>query len=263
MKLVAISYASPRYEAYQQIWALTAQRAGFDRVHRLGLGNLDSAFRESHAATLDHPRGAGYWLWKPYVLNQVLATVEEGDVVVYCDAAMHFVDSADRITTFMDGASLDLLLPGEGFVERQFTKRDAFVLMDCDSSRYTDTPQRFASFVAVRKTSFSVEILQEYFRYAADPRILTDQPNVAGSPDHPDFVDHRHDQSILSLLSKRHDVEVVPNRLVAEGLPEVSGQVINHTRTHHSPSEVVDHLLSVGILTGADLRTPGAESQLE
>jgi hypothetical protein len=36
--------------------------------------------------------------------------------------------------------------------------------------------------------------------YCADPRGLTDHPNELGPPDLPGFIEHRHDQSVLSVL---------------------------------------------------------------
>ena len=38
--------------------------------------------------------------------------------------------------------------------------------------------------------------------------ILTDIPNACGLSNLPEFKDHRHDQSILSLLAKKHNVEM-------------------------------------------------------
>ena len=36
-----------------------------------------------------------------------------------------------------------------------------------------------------------------------DKRIITDDPNEPGVENYPDFKEHRHDQSILSLLVKK------------------------------------------------------------
>lgn len=253
MRLVALSYASPAFRGYQRIWSVTARRAGFDEVRTCGRDDLDARFSAEHAEILAEPRGDGYWLWKPYLLAQTLADVDDGDIVFYCDVASQFVASVDPVLSTMDASGLDLLVLGEAFVEAHFTKRDAFVLMGCDESRYADSPQRLASFVAVRKRPWTAQLVAQYLSHCEDPRILTDESNVMGRPDHPGFVAHRHDQSVLSLLTKRHELEVPPNRFVTEGLADPAGQVLNHTRTHHQPSAVLHHLVACGVLGPQDL----------
>ena len=153
----------------------------------------------------------------------------------------------------LEAESLDLLILGEGFTEAEYTKRDAFVLMGCDAPRYAETPQRFASWFLLRKGRWATDFASRYLAHARDPRILTDAANTTGRPNHPGFVDHRHDQSIFSLLTKILEVPVIPTPFVAEGLAARGEQVLNHTRTHHSPGRVVQHLLGEGVLRVEDL----------
>jgi len=44
-----------------------------------------------------------------------------------------------------------------------------------------------------------------WLTFASDPRAVTDQPNELGE-NLPGFKDHRHDQSVFSLLCKKWDV---------------------------------------------------------
>ena len=46
--------------------------------------------------------------------------------------------------------------------------------------------------------------LDEVLHYAQDIRIISDNPNVMGLPNYKEFTDHRHDQSVISLMSKKH-----------------------------------------------------------
>ena len=91
-------------------------------------------------------------------------------------------------------------------MERARTKRDTFVLMDCDTPEYADTFQVHASLSLWRRTPFSIMIAGEWLRYAEDERILTDIPNSCGRDNFAEFQEHRHDQSIWSLLCKKHSV---------------------------------------------------------
>ena len=41
-------------------------------------------------------------------------------------------------------------------------------------------------------------------QYAQDIRIISDKSNVMGLPNYREFTDHRHDQSVISLMSKKY-----------------------------------------------------------
>lgn len=89
------------------------------------------------------------------------------------------------------------------YLERHFTKRDAFILMDCDTPAFTETKQRLASFVLLKKTDRAQRFVREWLNYCQDERIVTDNPNVMGKKNYEGFRDNRHDQTVLSLLSKK------------------------------------------------------------
>lgn len=101
----------------------------------------------------------------------------------------------------------------KGLIEKDYTKRDAFVLMDLDEPKYTDSSQREATYIWLIKNEFTVKLINEYLEYAQNQNIITDLPNTTGD-NYPTFKDHRHDQSIWSLLCKKYDVE--PHRLISQ-----------------------------------------------
>lgn len=261
MKKHLVSYADELFAPYQAINLLTGRRFGFDDCHAYGPQDIDEDFAHRHAATLKQRRGAGYWLWKPYILSAAMAKLSYGDFLLYADAAMHFVNPIDPMLAALDKHELDLLILGEGFTEAAYTKRDAFVLTGADILSIVESPQRFASCFLLRKSPWSERFLRRYLFFCEEERILTDQDNLCGLPNYPGFVAHRHDQSAFSLLSKLESVPVVVGDMIAEGLPDRGRQIINHTRSHQTPAAIVRHLLIQGVLSPADL--PRLTSQAE
>lgn len=75
--------------------------------------------------------------------------------------------------------------------------------MNCDTPEYTETKQRLASFVLLKKTERAQRFVREWMTYCQDERILTDNPNVMGKEDYEGFRGNRHDQTVFSLLSKK------------------------------------------------------------
>lgn len=253
MKAVLVTYATSAFAPYQAINKLTANLFGFDEVYCFTPADLAANFVAENSRILSFARGAGYWLWKPYIVLRTLERLCDGDILCYSDSASHFVNPIEPMMAFMIHRDVELLVLGEGFTEAQYTKRDAFILMDCDTSRFVTTSQRFSSAFLVRAGCWSERFFNEFLEYARDPRILTDLPNEMGSPNYRDFVGHRHDQSIFSLLTKRYRVEFQETGFLIDGTPERRSQIINHTRTHLSPSEIVFRLIEQGVLAPRDL----------
>jgi hypothetical protein len=165
-------------------------------------------------ALLAHRRGIGYWSWKPHIILDALSRAGEGGVVVYYDAGRYrggftirrsvasLVEFADR----HDGMLPGVAVPHHGPNSR-WTRRDCFVLMDCDSSPYWMTPQVGATFSVWIKSRAAIDFVEEWRAYCSDPRVVGDGPNTCGLPNLPDFLDHRHDQSVLTNLVVKHDVK--------------------------------------------------------
>ena len=205
-KIVAISYGSEQYDKQLEYNGKSAlEIAKVNEFYGYKPKDIDHEFREKNKYILDKGRGNGYWLWKPYFLYKTLTEkLNYGDYLIYADAAIMYVDSAKKLVDFLKEKKLDMYLHRLPHLERQYTKRDAFILLGVDQPFYAETGQFNAAFQIYRKTKFTEFFLGEYLYYAQDKRIITDDSNELGVSNYEDFRDHRHDQSILSLLTKKY-----------------------------------------------------------
>jgi hypothetical protein len=201
-----VSYADgPRVHALNQD-ALVSSVAGkgIDVVVACRVEHLSEEFRARHRHILEHPRGAGYWLWKPYIIQDCLYRAEEGDIIVYLDAGVlvrrhlqPLLEQADRH---------ELILVKNYHSNRPYVKRDCFVLTGTDTPECHEAPQLDAFCLLIKNTRANRELIATWLDHCTDARILTDAPNGCGQPNLPGFLGHRHDQAVLSLLYwKRRD----------------------------------------------------------
>ncbi len=214
MKKYHINFAHGRYLKSQQYCSQSAQQAGFDKVISYTMSDIDRNFFTKNLSILQQPRGVGYWVWKPYFILKTLELMNDGDLLVYSDSGSYYQSSVqpliDLITKDEHGVlSFEL----KGLIEKDYTKKDTFVMMDLDDPKYTDSSQREATYIWLIKNDFTVKLISEYLEYAQNENIITDIPNIKGD-NYPSFKDHRHDQSIWSLLCKKYDIE--PHRLISQ-----------------------------------------------
>ncbi len=215
MKSRIVSYADGQFVLSQKVLKESAYRHGIDEGHFWDRAALeDSAFYKIHQPILDRPRGGGYWLWKPFIIKEALSEATSGDIVIYADAGIEIIDEISPLVELclrkgmllFDGHYDDAGAPGPNICSK-WTKRDCFVFMGCDEPRYYQSRMLDASFIVLMKTERSVTFIDEWLHYCSQPHLLTDDPNICPHPNLPDFIEHRHDQSILSLLAARDKFE--------------------------------------------------------
>jgi hypothetical protein len=104
--------------------------------------------------------------------------------------------------------------------------------MNCDEEKYVEGKHLTASFQLVRKTDFTINFYNEHLKYSKDCKILTDRTNECGYDNYSGFLEHRHDQSILSILAIKYGVNLVEDISQYGDKFRESGfkQLINHNR---------------------------------
>lgn len=207
--IIAVNYADKNFQKAQKLNSMTARRWGADKVLEYGPKDIDEVFRKRNQRILDAPRGGGYYLWKPYIYRKAYDELGENDYLIYTDAGAVYVNSIQYLIDCMEHEKVPMMIFSleQERLERCNTKKDAFVLTGCDEPKYTDTPQSIGGYFVCRKDPVVEAYLDEVLHYAQDIRIISDQPNVMGLPNYAEFTDHRHDQSVISLISKKYGIK--------------------------------------------------------
>jgi hypothetical protein len=144
--------------------------------------------------------GWGYCIWKPYILLLALTKIPKDDVLVYSDVA-------DEIFDFNFFHWANDLVSKHGYMflwnyykHSNWTKRDCFVLMDCDNENYWEHLHAEAGTLAIQNTEDNKTFLRLWLYWCRNRNALTKIPNICGLDNLPGFIDHRTDQSILTNL---------------------------------------------------------------
>ena len=204
-KIVAISYADEKFIKQLKINKLTAINVGkVDEYYSYKYDDIDLNFKKKNEDILSRERGNGYWLWKPYfILKTLKEKLNKGDYLIYTDAGIYYLNKVEKIIKFMISINEDIWLNSLTYLEKKYSKRDAFILLGADSPIYTDTFQYMGGIQIYKKSEFTEIFLKKLLNYSTDKRIITDDPNTQGLPNYPEFIDNRHDQTILSILIKK------------------------------------------------------------
>jgi hypothetical protein len=212
-RIYLTSYATERFVPVQCDLNMSAIRWGIPNILTYREGDLHgSDYYNQNRSILDEACGAGYWAWKPFFVLQALDHLAEGDILFYCDAGSMFVDSPAPLIRLCEGHPQGMIFfDAQPLTNRQFTKRDCFVRLACDEPAYWDASMVIATLFVLRKLPSTLGFMREWLQYCQDRAAITDDPNKSGLNDLPGFLQHRWDQSILSILCAKHKIETFRN----------------------------------------------------
>lgn len=204
-----ITYADNNYETQKEkLISVANSSEQFDSV--TGYTRYDlikSEFYLPNKSILDDKKYAGWCLWKPIFILKKLIEIPENDILVYIDCGDMIVNQSG-INDFLIQRmkNIDILLTRGAYPNYAYTKRDAFILMQCDDPSYWNDIQVEAGIIVCKNTPVMNRLLIKWLKLCCDRRIITDDLNVCGYPNLPGFIEGRADQSILSILAKRYEI---------------------------------------------------------
>ncbi len=190
-----------------------------DDVIIYGLKDLDNAFYHYILRPLmnDTGRGCGWWAWKPYIIFEQISLMQDGDILIYCDAGNEIVDNVNHIISKMDE---DIFLFSNGWQHSHWCKKEVAdainkpeiwasvnkyeeVEMENDYNEYFTHKQVQASSIFFRVNQKTKDFVQEWYAWSIMPGMIDNTPR---GPQFPEFREHRHDQAILTCLQIKYGI---------------------------------------------------------
>ncbi|WP_281799696.1 hypothetical protein [Methylocystis echinoides] len=169
----------------------------FERI----AGNFPSFWTQWGGFLLENERGAGYWLWKPFLILETLSRIKENDFLLYCDSGCELLSekSADLSLLFPDHHEFEVtLFRIDGHPNDSWTNHYCLSRLNV-SARIARRPQYAATAIALKNCARVREFIKEWYDMASldNGALLIDRSEVESSF----FKEHRHDQSIMSIVA--------------------------------------------------------------
>jgi hypothetical protein len=170
-----------------------------ESVHRFGMTgraytSVDPTFRLLNPV-ITETRGAGYWLWKPYIILKEMMQMDDGEVLVYLDAGVEITHEPTWLK------KLDQVwLFGNMYNHTEWCKAD--VMEAIHNGPYKKQVQ--ASVMAFRVNGWTKTFVKEWLTWCEMPGFLDDSPSK--SKNRHNFQEHRHDQAVLTCVAYKHGI---------------------------------------------------------
>lgn len=209
--IILINYSNNKYEKIRSAQTNLLRQMGFN-VSEYSEDSLSQEFKTKNRNILSQEIGAGYWIWKPYIILDELKKNEEDKIIFYLDAG----DIVDRgLSAYLEEhfEYYDYILYEGDRPNKHYTKPEVFKELNL-GDEYKDAIQLEAGICGFRKTDKNIKFLEEWLSLCQNENLILDAryDNTLGDNG---FIEHRRDQSLLTILKIKHNLGAIPlsNRL--------------------------------------------------
>ena len=197
-------------EAVSRICEQSKQLNVFDKI--IGYTPIylinDKEFWKLHGDFIkNNKRGFGYWLWKPYLIIKTLELLDDEDILVYLDCGCEIdIRNKNQILELFKIVKTDKIIGSyvKKSKESAWTKKDLFIALQTLKSKYIYSEQRQATGLILLKCKEVVKLVNQWYKIGSNYHLIDDSSSKEKNFNN--FKEHRHDQSILSLLTKKYNI---------------------------------------------------------
>ena len=208
-----LSFANDKYKNSIARVKRQAEELPFNRVITYNEEELRgmSDFWERHKSFIEsNPRGFGYWLWKPYLVHKTLTSMRDGEILVYMDAGASLHSNVGQFNELIRQVSTN----SSGIIswvlnftkEKSWTKYDLIDYLDAETLWNKDVEQLHATFFILKNTESVRSLIHKWYEVGSNYHLIDDSPSKL--PNDSTFREHRHDQSIFSILRRQHGTDI-------------------------------------------------------
>ena len=205
-RAVFVTFADGNVFKSERLQNEILQTGFFDTIHAYTAASLGPDFYETFSEHIKHPRGFGFWCWKPYVMLKELESLAEGDLLIYADAGCTVANDSRSVFEQLlllllnsDEKIMVAIDPQPRYRIIEWTKVDLLRHFHfSNGDQLLQAEQWPANRIAILRTQRNLQLVKDWCEIAKNMHLIDD--TTSNVPEHHEFKEHRHDQAILSLL---------------------------------------------------------------
>ena len=166
----------------------------------------DKKFWKKHSEfILNSKRGYGYWIWKSFIIRKTMKNMNNGDILMYLDSGCEIAEPKQLlIPNFFEFVKEDKIIGSPARIEKLWVKKDLITYLNVTDDEYLNTYQRQAGAVMYFICNETRNLVNLWYRICGNYHMIDDSKSI--EPNFSYFKEHRHDQSIFSLLTKKYNI---------------------------------------------------------
>jgi hypothetical protein len=237
-EILLITFADGIVYTSNRIVSEATESGFFKHVKAYSPVDFDPEFKLKHNDfIMKNKRGYGYWLWKSYFILKSMSELEDNDFLIWSDSGTTInYKSYERMRELYSLLETnDMIAFQNGYHELNWNKEDTIqdVLDTVNKSKYDldmsieqYPEQRSGAVIMMKKTSNIMNMIHLWYELCSNYHLLDDSPSIL--PNSQNFIEHRHDQSIFSLLSR-----FTPKVVIEEEVEQAELHLFDNDKVFH------------------------------
>lgn len=208
-----MSFATEDFEPLRSQMESSAMKFNLNKFHSYTKYDLISSdFYKKNKHVFNYNRGFGLWLWKPYFILNSLLKINDGDILFYVDSGSKFISNpSPLIKIAQNNKSGIVAFDCWPIINKEFVKRSAFINMGCNSEFYWNGNHVIATAILFRKSEKTILFVKEWLEECSFLKTLLPEVKQIFDNNFPEFIAHREDQSVFSVLIRKYNIETYRN----------------------------------------------------
>jgi len=202
-----LTFSNENFTLSAKRLARQAKKFGvFKKIYSCNQSDIDNDFKSKYKQILNSKKGAGYWIWKPYIIDKYLKNLEYGDFLLYLDAGCTLNKKGHNrffeYIKMLEESDQGIISFALKHPEYKYTNKACFDYFSWPKQK-RNNGQLLGGILFMKKNDLICEQINSWLNVVRDNAYLfTD--NLTNNEIR-DFIEHRNDQSIFSLIRKKYN----------------------------------------------------------
>ncbi len=185
------SYAAGHevFRKNQKTFAYSALHKGIGFIFNYQHHLIDPAFLEKHKNVFAKRKGAGYWLWKPWVVMNTLKQIPENAYLIYCDGGFTFEKNPKPFLDLLKDH--DMVVFAYGGPLGSHCKPSALIKTHTNTEAGRKSPALLGGVLFMKNTPTTRHFVGQWLKYCEDDDLLLYEDGPGNA--------HRADESMLAV----------------------------------------------------------------
>lgn len=195
-----VSYADSADIFFQNRNAMnqSAINKGFDFIFNYRKEFLAPSFVAEYADVFANKRGAGYWIWKPWIILHTLEQIPENSILVYGDSNTLFKRPIVDLISVAQKHDI-ILLQHPNLSRDQEAQLTTLEKLNCNTTECRKGPNVVACFMVLRNTPTTRQFIAEWLENCKNREVF-----LRDDRESPELKEHLYDQPILGIMAYHH-----------------------------------------------------------
>ena len=204
---VFVSYGDKKFEkSRKRIFEEAENCKLFQKIKVYSEEDLTEKFKSDFSYLLNFTRGGGYWIWKFFIFVDILNLTNENDWIVYADCGCKIYEERkyqlNQLVEKMKENDKVMNAFETHYIEKDWTKSDLLHYFgSLKSEEILNSGQFCGGILIFKNCQETIEFFNACYQILLhNQNLIDDSPSKIPNAD--SFVEHRHDQSFLSIFRK-------------------------------------------------------------